>query len=396
MKIKLYPPIKQINDRLFGVPDHLLYNLAFDPSSVAKSVKSAALALPEIKQAITDLKASTAFEVSQDQVEPPYFIKDLIERRCAAQAHNFSQHPSQGQLARIDQVSDPKNELDWQLGSPLVVLLDQDTEEDPTIWHGWMVSPDTDYADYWDVLLEPCDEPFDPLAGMVQVWNPIQIWTPQISQVIGEISLARLQAVRAVASEFVLTDSNQDVSNAGFIAPRQTLHNFTVLTGTMLGDEQDPRHNYQNLYFNIAKAIKEPARIALRQLAPSFLKHCINKLAELRDTFGAPLLTADQLIYQAMSTNIQPEQEHTFILADYHLLISIDEVENDTDLLSLKLQYQATAGELTLCLQEEGINSEQLTLNPEHAAATLKIQNNVPSVLIVTNQHQETVNIPLN
>jgi len=134
----------------------------------------------------------------------------------------------------------------------------------------------------------------------------------------------------------------------------------------------------------------------LRQLAPSFLKHCINKLAELRDTFGAPLLTADQLIPQAMSTNIHPEQEHTFILADYHLLISIDEVENDTDLLSLKLQYQAKAGELTLCLQEEGINSEQLTLNHEHSKAVLKIENDVPTVLIVTNQHQEKVNVPLN
>ena len=36
------------------------------------------------------------------------------------------------------------------------------------VWSGWMVSPKTEYAPNRDVLLEPNEELFDPIAAMVQ------------------------------------------------------------------------------------------------------------------------------------------------------------------------------------------------------------------------------------
>ena len=75
-----------------------------------------------------------------------------------------------------------------------------DSPQDEHRWLGWLVAAETDYATDRDVLLEPVDEPFDPLAGMVQTWNPLAVDIRQGSRVLAQLSKNRLAAIREVAS----------------------------------------------------------------------------------------------------------------------------------------------------------------------------------------------------
>jgi len=395
MNNTLYPPISQLKHHLFQPSDELLLKLVDKDSDIPIKVRKAALSQPEIQQAVTELSEAVPADFEVIACEPPLFIKDLINRRCATQNASFDPLPTEGQILRIDQVKDPKQQLDWQLGSPLAVLLDSPTEASADLWHGWLVSPDTDYADYWDVLLEPCDEPFDPLAGMVQIWNPVCLWIPQANQVIGQISLARVQAIRAVASEFLCTETINDTTNPGFISSRNTLHGYRVLTGTPLGDENDPRHTYQNLYHTVAKAIKEPARIALAQLAPSFLTHCKKMLTDLRDHLGQAPLLPSTLIPQAMSsTENSNRPENTYKLRDYPLHLCLKEYPDIPSMLQLSLNYSESNGELTIILEEDGIATETHTISAEQPTVSVEIESDKENRLIIKT-HNSELSIPL-
>jgi hypothetical protein len=61
-----------------------------------------------------------------------------------------------------------------------------------------------------------------------------------------------------------------------------------VVTGSPLGGEADLRHRYQQIYFEAAEAVREPARLALRELAQvpdgrvgRFLNHLVAQAARL-------------------------------------------------------------------------------------------------------------------
>jgi len=387
----LYPPIEQIQQRLFSLADDLLLKLADDDNRIPAAVKKAALAQTGIQEQLKALKNSHAEPISVSTQPPPLFIQDLIKRRCATQQATFSQQPTAGQIKLIEQIKDPKQTLDWQLSSPLAVLLDKPTAASDDIWHGWMMSPDTDYAEYWDVLLEPCDEPFDPLAGMVQLWNPVYLWLPQASQVLGQISLTRLNAIRSVASEFLSTDALDEAAQPGFIAPRSTLHEFTVLTGTPLGDEHDPRHTYQHLYHSIAKAVKEPARLALVQLVPNLLTRCKQTLSEVLNTRGQPLFTFENPIAYAMSAE---EQSDILKLSNYPLYLRLQAHPDDDDMLQIKFDYHATEGSLIVILEEEGISVETHELNANTPQCLLDIEAEKESHLIIQ-EGDNRIEVPL-
>jgi hypothetical protein len=163
------------------------------------------------------------------------------------------------------------------------VLISEPDPQDPSgrIWSGWLCASETQYAGYWDLLLEPEDEPFDPLAGMVQIWNPVYVYLPSTSLVLAELRLERLAAVRALASEF-LTTPEPDPRQAcpGRLLARRTLDDHPVLTGTPLGEAEDPRWRYHDLYARAAKAVKEPARLAAQALAEqiSWVEHLLGSL----------------------------------------------------------------------------------------------------------------------
>ena len=127
------------------------------------------------------------------------------------------------------------------------LLLDRCLEDDR--WVGWMTAPECDWAGAFDVLLEPEDEPFDPMCGVIQTWNTVTVRAiPRRSvRLLGRLSPHRLAAVRAVQNEYRVAHDVTVPPELGRIALRVVSGAFTVLTGAPLL-AQDPRRAYQALY----------------------------------------------------------------------------------------------------------------------------------------------------
>ncbi|KQW59248.1 hypothetical protein [Variovorax sp. Root411] len=132
-------------------------------------------------------------------------------------------------------------------GRLLGVLLDRCIHGE--LWQGWMAAGEADWASAFDVLLEPDDEPFEPMFGVVQAWNMLTLEpSPQLcARVQGEVSATRLAAIRAVHDEWAAHASLAIAPEPGRIALRSVGGVFSVLSGTPLGP-QDPRADYQALY----------------------------------------------------------------------------------------------------------------------------------------------------
>ncbi len=176
--------------------------------------------------------------------EMPAFLRDKIRQRVASRMARFDTTPKAGQIWRFDGNGDNT--------SPLSVLLNKHLES--TRWQGWLVSPETDYATHQDVLLEPKDEPFDPIAGMVQTWNPVVVDVSKGSRVLAYLSESRLNAIREVAQGQCAGGGG---ARAGFVAPLKTNSGATVLAGTRIAHPEDPRRQYQTLYQNAAQRLAQ-------------------------------------------------------------------------------------------------------------------------------------------
>ncbi len=184
--------------------------------------------------------------------ELPTVLKDLFARRAAAQHHLFGPSPQLGQVVLIEDRAGAAQP------SVLTVLLDERVAGNQ--WAGWLVVPDTDYATYWDVLLDHRDEPFDPEAGMIQIWNPVFVDVPVGVKVVAQLTPERLSAVRAVATEYASRDRVVDeAADPGLVAPRSLANGEVVVTGTPLGDPSDPRRVYQSYYLAAASRLRSSA-----------------------------------------------------------------------------------------------------------------------------------------
>ncbi|MDQ7974128.1 MAG: hypothetical protein REJ24_16265 [Rhodocyclaceae bacterium] len=171
-------------------------------------------------------------------------LTELARRREAVAARAFPARWAPGRLVSV-----------LHDGRLLGVLLDRCTcGAGGERWHGWMAASEADWASACDVLLEPGDEPFEPLFGMVQTWNPVTLVpAPQLcARVLGEVSATRLAALRAVADECAARAATGIAPVPGRIALRTVADTFTVLSGTPLAPEGDPRTAYQALYAEAA------------------------------------------------------------------------------------------------------------------------------------------------
>lgn len=128
-------------------------------------------------------------------------------------------------------------------------------------WQGWLVAGEADYAGPWDVLLEEEDEPHDQSLAMVQTWNPCRVHVPADARVIGRLSSARLEAIRAVAREAADgTSHGAGKPLPGRVGMRTTPQGDAVLTGHPYLAEGDPRTAYVDLYREAATRLdKAPA-----------------------------------------------------------------------------------------------------------------------------------------
>ena len=164
-------------------------------------------------------------------------LTELARRREAVAQRAFPARWAPGRLVSV-----------VHEGRLLGVLLDKCLHGD--LWQGWMAASEADWAGAFDVLLEPGDEPFEPLFGLIQAWNVVTLQrSPQLcARVLGEVSATRLAAIRAVADECAAQTPLATPPEPGRIALRPVGGVFSVLSGTPLAPREDPRADYQTLY----------------------------------------------------------------------------------------------------------------------------------------------------
>jgi hypothetical protein len=350
----LYPSLAQIQQRLFGIDVELLQRVLREDPTLPKSFRLCvqndpehAKALQALKDAAIDVPEAETPATEVDPSKMPRWILDIIKRKVAASDLRLPRKPAAGLLLSVSQVITPPGTklLDWQLNSPLYVLLNEPSPESDQVWLGWMVSPDADYAGWWDVVLEANDAPLDPACGMVQLWNPVKLYWPMASRLCGQVSATRLQVIRACAEEMLLSDSEcLDAPRPGLIAlrPVESMPGVSVLSGSPLGDSSDPRHNYQDLYFQIRSALLEPAKMACEQpqgartsILAGYWNQCMEwgrqmgHLVLPQEPIGLALGTEDETQYcllfdEALRITFHPSDAKTHLdLENVHLTESI-------------------------------------------------------------------------
>jgi len=288
----LWPPLALLETELFSPSDALIERWR-SGAELPVDLQRALDADPDAHARRTALETalSTDPEIGDTAPVPPMppDVQALIRQRVASRQATFSRLPTSGQIVRIDQVRGPNGPLHWDLPRPLTVLLVEPTTT-RQVWYGWLVTAESDYAGYWDLLLGAADEPCDPLARMVQLWNPVHVYLPSVSRVLAELTPDRLAAVRALAVDCA-TAPEPDPAQAqpGRIVRRQVAGHW-LHTGTPLGGPDDPRHAYQRLYHAYAAAVREPARLAHAQLTP-IIEVLLAGLKRLAQGLGLNLTT---------------------------------------------------------------------------------------------------------
>lgn len=188
-----------------------------------------------------------------------------VQRREALSRADFPAVPMPGQIRYVEHLCAPDGTaIPWDFPQQLMVVLRAPATAGSPIWYGWMVAPDVDYAAYWDMVLEPRDEPRDPRAELAQGWNTVLIDTRGVGKVAGQLSGERLAALEALSDDFL------DGAAVGtkYAAPgeliERTLEGHRVVTGTPYGaPESDPRLEYQSLYHTAAEPLRIHARAVL-------------------------------------------------------------------------------------------------------------------------------------
>jgi hypothetical protein len=257
----------------------------------------------------------------------PAFLRDKIRKRVSSRMAQFDTQPGAGQIWRFDGKQDN--------AAPLCVLLDH--PQDEYCWQGWLAAAETDYATDRDVLLEPRDEPFDPLAGMVQTWNRVTVDIRKGSLVLAQLDEHRLAAIREVANGQCESGGG---ARPGFIAPLKTNCGATVLAGTRITHPEDPRRRYQSLYRTAAldqiqvqqgaKIIPLPGRPPVWRnvgwsLAASVLLAQAVIIANLMRS--QPEKGIDGKINQEQEYGVMPQVQAGFAYLDVYFKADIKEVD---------------------------------------------------------------------
>ena len=385
----LWPPLTVLENELFTPSEALIWRWRRGDALPA-DLRRALEADPEARarRETLDTAAVANPSVIEEAPAPPLppDLRTLIRRRVAARQKSFSPVPIPGQIVRIDEARGPHGPLNWDLSRPLAVLLNEPTET-PEVWYGWLATAETDYASDWDLLLGAEDEPCDPQARMIQLWNPVHVYLPSVSRVLAELRPERLAAVRALAVECLTApESDRALARPGVIV-RRSMGAYSVRTGTPLGNASDLRHRYQQLYHAYAEAVREPARQAVAQGQP----------ASLLDRLRTTLLDAIGDVLQPYQPMAQPMGETTAPEWHYRipdrLRLTLTTTVDDLALLRLEtLSAQP--------LQVQVLDDEEIVatacLDPGQPVIELRLDPTEPRVLLIGDADQsERYRIPL-
>jgi len=140
-------------------------------------------------------------------------------------------------------------------------------------WRGWLVTPDTSYADACGLVIEERDAPVDPRAGLVLCDMPLLLGVADLGACLGVFSAQRVQAARWLQQH---GRDNAAEAAPGVIARVALPDNDYVLTGTPLSHEldNDARLQYRQLLrqgleqLQIAAAVTAPSASAPVPAAP--------------------------------------------------------------------------------------------------------------------------------
>ena len=113
-------------------------------------------------------------------------------------------------------------------------------------WRGWLVTPDTSYADACGLVVEERDAPADPRAGLVLCDMPVSLAVTDLGACLGVFSQERLQAARWLELH---GRANGAAAAPGVIARVALPGGDYALTGTPLSSElgKDARVAYRQL-----------------------------------------------------------------------------------------------------------------------------------------------------
>ncbi|MBP6421431.1 MAG: hypothetical protein KA271_00910 [Propionivibrio sp.] len=182
----------------------------------------------------------------------PAHIAELIQRQVAARDAFPTQAPASGLLIRLWEL--PKKDAPWPFDGALAMLLDR--QDVSGFWHGWMVAGESDYATDADVLLEPEDEPFDPSAGVIQIWNPLRLRIEDGVKPLGRVATERMEAMRSLATATRAGGVMSSAARPGRMQLRD-IAGVQHLCGTPLESSSDPRWAYRALYGAAATKLQE-------------------------------------------------------------------------------------------------------------------------------------------
>ncbi len=388
----LWPPLTVLENELFAPSDALIQRwkrgdelpadlkraLETDPEAQARRIA--------LDAAVADAADQTVADDTLIPLMPPD-LRALIRQRVAARQASFSPVPTPGQIVRIDEVRGPHGLLHWDLSRPLAVLLHEPTEM-PNVWYGWLATAETDYASEWDLLLDATDEPCDPLARMIQLWNPVHVYLPTVSRVLAKLRPERLAAVRALAVECLTAPEATVASARPGAMVRRVVGSWTVRTGTPLGGADDPRHRYQQLYHAYAAAVREPAAQAVAQPQPASI---LNRLRTALFHAIGDVLRPYQPIAQPMGEADAQDLAHYQIPDRFRLTLT----ETADGQARLRLENLHPKPLHVLVLDQEEI-VEAAHLDAGQPVIELTLDPAQPRVLIIGDEDQpERYRIPL-
>lgn len=363
--LKLTPPLTVIEASLFDPSFSMLRRWSEEPDARLPSADPVSpLVEPDREELIRDwnqCQAAIAHPPAATALCPmPASLAAKIRQRLASQDRAPPLQPAPGLIVRIDRPMGPQGSLDWEMPQPLTVLLAGPTEQ-RDLWQGWLMAWETDYASDCDLILDDQDAPHDPLAAMVQVWNPLQLYWPAASAVLGQLQPERLAAVRDLALEMSTTSPEPGTGRAGTLVQRATSGGHLVLTGMPLVDADDPRWRYRELYFAAADLLRDMARQSVSaDLTRPWWKSLFNAFQE--GTRAAGLRLTPMPIAALGPAELEAESAASWQLADWILCRLIPGATGDSVRLQLRLLQSEP---LLVGLQRGERVRQQARLTPE-------------------------------
>ena len=222
-------------------------------------------AVPESEPDAVELSLAGGMDAPPDI---PPAIADLIRRRVAADQAFGAEALAVGQIRALLKVPDETGPGTRPLRRTFGILLGASLGG--ARWRGWLVAQEVDYATDRDLVIESEDGPCSPEAGMVQTWNEISVALDGSEPLLGKLSPQRLEAVVCLAGRVTTSDASFR-SHPGRVGAWDLKEGMAVVTGTPLGDANDPRHEYQRIYsalgqlFPIAASAEAPNRRSARK-----------------------------------------------------------------------------------------------------------------------------------